>query len=354
MTLTRAWSFPAVEGAAFEIVHVRGRTGVAFDPDSGALLQLDLEDGGVRWRVDPSSDPGDDGRAQACAVGPKHVLTSHHEGDKRWRLDARRLEDGAPAWSLPVEAGRVGRLFANERSFFAFANVEGLFVLLPIPMADPKLAKARPLDRRRGLVGPDGRHAWTRDRAGLSELDILTGERVTHRLPANGVMSAGPGCLMTTVAANGLTFFRDGARPWSVRFGPRDLGPVAARDGVGDEGEEDVWNANLGRGVIDGDDAFVPDLSGALHRVVLADGRVRWTAEAAHYPSSQRCAMPAAVGERVLWAASDEHLYEVHRGSGRVLDAVDLGAPFERIVGACPELDLAIVPGVAAYRVGDE
>ncbi len=362
MKLDLAWRFPALEGAWFEIAHLRetpaGTIGVAFDPRTGATVAFDVEAGAVRWSEPARTDAQ---RFRSLAAGPTTVLRSCALDDGTWQLESRDLATGEITWSTEVEARRIGRLFANQVSFFAMTAQNGRFVLLPIAQSDGTVAKSRLLDRGRGMVGPDGTRAWTRDRMGVTEVEIASGQRWPIRLGRGGVMAAGPKCLVTTLGPGRAAFVTGGELRWSYEVPPRDLTDLAQQDGVELEaGERDVWPPAVGRGVVDASpdlsgNVYLPDLNGSLHALRLSDGAPLWSAQSGHYPSSRTLAVPALLQHAkrayVAWPASDECVYLVDAETGQTAATFELERPFEAVASASSEPGFVVLPNVGGLRV---
>ncbi len=338
MPLRSAWHLPLPSPA--NLVRV-AELGVALAAD-GTVLAFD-QDGEVHWSART-------GGARALAVSDGVVVTLGGGVGGRFTLTGRGLHDGTIQWATSVPARRMTRLFAGDGIIHGTLARSGRFVLESYQATDGATLGALPLDRRRAMVALDGRRVWTRDADGLTEHDRAHGTSRQVSLADGPMTEAGP-WLVTSVGDTVLAV-RDGAVLWRTRLSERDLTEVGLADGLDDDGEADLWDAEPGRPTIAGDHVYVADLSGRLHCLALTDGTLRWTALSRHYPSAAAPARVATAKGVVVWPGSDEVLYLVAENDGAILDSAELPFPFEGAVETWgPVALLPCADGVRAYRV---
>ncbi len=339
MVLRAAWELPfdvpvsLLRVAELAVVLATDGTLVAFDGE-----------GRVRWSA-PT------GGARTVVVSDGVVATLGRGALGRFTLTGRDLNRGEIRWATSVVARRTTRLFASEGRIHATLSRHGRFLLETYRSLDGVATDALPLDRRRAMVAVDGRRVWTRDELGLSEHNRTRGRVHTTPIEDGPMTEAGP-WLVTSIGAT-VVGVRGGEVVWQTSLGSRDLTSVGLADGLEDDDEPDIWEAEPGRPTIVGGHAYIADLSGRLHSLALSTGVRRWTVLSRHYPSARRPARVACLNARVVWPASDELLYLVDDTDGSILDAFELPLPFEGSVEAWGELVLLPYPDrVRAYRVG--
>ena len=264
-------------------------------------------------------------------LGSEHLLClcfprSASDGMNRWSLEALSLE-GDVIWHETLTARSATRIFAAGRAkvWVTLARF-GQFILEERREADGKLLREHQLNRSRAIV--TGAKAWTRDDSGVSMLDLVTDQRHELRLEGHGPMTAERNDLYC-VADNDICAVRDGELLWRYSVPTRDLSRIAALDGLPpDNNDDDVWEATPGRPTVWGDRLLVATLHGRLVCLDRQSGRLKWSIDSAHYPSSRRVSRPIGQSDHALWGASDETLNWVDR-EGTLLASVELPQPIE-------------------------
>lgn len=283
-------------------------------------------------------------------VGASTVVTLGGGVGGRWTLTGRALRSGDVLWAKSIPARRITRLFADGKgALFATMARDGRFQLERYRESDGEAFGAMDLDRRRAIVSGDGQRIWTRDAEGLT-LHRWGAPSQSFEVLGNGPMTAHGEWLISTGAE--VTAIRGETIAWRAPGASRDLTAVAAADGLDDDDEDDIWDADLGRAAIADEDVLVADRNGLLHAFDLRSGKRRWTAESEHYPSAEGVAIPAALDAHVFFPASDETLYLVDRSTGAGLAHVELSGPF---AGAAHRLEDVVVladDGLSAFAAG--
>lgn len=312
------------------------------------LIALDVghDSAQVAWQHD--STPLS---VRAFALGEELLFAAGRLGDQL-RLKARTLRDGDPAWDVRIEAKRVGRVFANDKGrIFLAVHQAGRLGLEIRSQQDGELLDTVRLTRRRLMVSRNGAWAWTRDREGITELQLVTREQRETHIGANGFMLEVEDGLIVGAGTRVLRLDH-GVIRWVTEIPSRDLTAIAAADGLGDE--LDVWEPDLGRIVRFGSRVVVPALNGSLHALDLETGEPAWTVQSAHYPSAERAAAPAPIvfdeQQYLLFAASDEELYLVDERGG-VHARHELPLPFENVAVSVGTTVVLPFSGLRGYVV---
>lgn len=312
------------------------------------LIAVDVDEGSAStaWRYESSPLS-----VRSFALGEELLFAAGRLGD-RLRLVARSLSDGSPAWQVPIEAKRVGRIFANDKGrIFLAVHQAGRLGLEIRNQEDGELLDTLRLTRRRLMVSRNGAWAWTRDREGITELQLVTREKRETHVGSNGFMVEVEDGLVIGAGSRVLRLARGTVR-WVAEIPSRDLSAVAAADGLGDE--EDVWDPDLGRLVRFGSHVVVGALNGSLHALDLETGQRAWTVESAHYPGARRVAAPAPITfderEHLLFPASDEELYLVD-DEGGVHARHELPLPFENVAVSMGATVVLPFSGLRGYVV---
>lgn len=233
---------------------------------------------------------------------------------------------GERLWKVGLEAGSVGRIFSGANDdVVVLLSRRKRFVAERYDAKSGEYLDTKPIERRRGLLSHDGARLWTRDRKGVTCMDMLGPGVSRVALGGNGPLSERGALAVTGVGDDELVCVSGTAVRWKTQLQGRDLSDAARLDGL--DVEDDEFEAPLlGRAALSEGVAYVPDANGVLHALNLADGSLRWRFEGAHYPTTQRPRQPVLWGEHIAFVCSDEFLYRV--GSDGVgLESFELPGP---------------------------
>lgn len=219
--------------------------------------------------------------------------------------------DGERLWKVGLEAGSVGRIFAGVNGdVVVLLSRRKRFVAERYEAKTGDYLDTKPIERRRGLLSRDGVRLWTRDRKGVTCMDMLGPAVSRVPLAGNGPLSERGSLAITGVSDDELVCVSGTNVRWKTQLQGRDLSDAARLDGL--DVEDDEFEAPiLGRPVLSEGVTYVPDANGVLHALNLVDGSLRWRFEGEHYPTTQSARQPVLWGKDIAFVCSDEFLYRV-------------------------------------------
>lgn len=338
----QAWHQPSEE--SFVDVRARGEVAVARSSE-GTLWGLTIATGERRFELRNPTFLN----ATISKEGVFVLKRAEVKRGGKFALARLRAETGEQEWIVPVIAGAVKRLtVGGGRVFITAARNRELWILI-YDAAHGGEVEALRMGKGRGMIGRGGARIWFRNAEMLREHQLVTRQEFETSIEGNGAMGERGPDLLTVRAESNLCAIRAGKIRWQVRLPSRDLTRLAAEEELLDfPDEEDVWDADLGRPVIQEERVFVADLNGFFHALRLEDGSLAWSFESRAYPSTQLPATPCVVGDSVFAALSDEVLYALSL-EGELRSKFPLPGPFEGRLESSTQFALMPFDGVRAF-----